>query len=543
MSYLPIVKSHLPSNLNPNRFKDTLNVYCDGHEDRYSLEWGEWEFLIENKVPFTIYVTEGINGKELYDRRVVLRLLRIAQRVHLDTGSWPRLSTEWAEMCPGGLVKLDITALAAISNSAPKLPDILQTVSSRLDNVLDSPDSPFAEAEKVYAKVLKALPSFDDALQTVQREFDEHPLCVLNANTKSRRLRFIGVLAQLADGGTDSQRLANATLKWASEHVTALQAYSDPKGAILASTGLRSVRPYLELAKELEIVTTVGRGVALTNTGRALVLLAPQQHSFSLSLEERLYFLHDLLVHDRDVVWPLLVHMRNRKLKKREVRKAFPDVYQQYLGKLRDYCGTVRSRRQLDDALERIKRWQNPDVYMEHVVDPRISWFVDLHLCQLDRDEVSLTEKGVRLASTFVEPCEEEVVPVTKEFLRRRFFKIYAPCLMDEPSEDTVQTSREQLSSMLNECCEFVAQHTKSLAPNRIVASTLLRYAGVRLYAQHRLVADFSDLISFLSDETKPHAVPWRFRWQPAQDDGYLTRIAGSNTHSNYGLRQTETKG
>lgn len=524
MSDLPVVKSRLPSNLNPAKFKNALNVYADDYENRYSLDYGRWGFLIDNDVPFTLWVAEGINGKELYDRPLVVRLLRIAQKIYRETGKWPEFLTEWEEMCPGGLAKLNVTTLTDASRSAFSLLDTIKMIAGRLDKILESPDAAFTEAELRYREELKGLSSFNDVVRRVQREFDEHPLCVLNTNTKTRRLRFITALARFAETGMDSQRLANLLLTWASQHIDSLQAYTDPKGAILASSGLRSALPYLELAKELGILTPVGRGVTVTNEGRALVLLVPPQEVFSLRLQEQLYFFYELLIRDRDMFYPLLSLLKHGKHRKRDVRAEFPEAYKQYLIRLRGHCGTARSRRQLDDALERISRWRRPEVYMEHVVEPRLSWFVDLDFCHFENDQVLLTETGARVAEVLREPCEEGVIPVTKEFLRRRFFKVFAPLLVP-PEETLKKPSRAELVNFLTDCCNILLRSTKSLAPNRIVASTLLRYAGVKLFVEHRIAADFRDLTAFLMREESANEFPWRLRWQQAQDDGYLTRV------------------
>jgi len=45
-----------------------------------------------------------------------------------------------------------------------------------------------------------------------------------------------------------------------------------------------------------------------TNVGRALILAAPPQDKFALCLEERLSFLFDLFIHDRDMICPLVVN-------------------------------------------------------------------------------------------------------------------------------------------------------------------------------------------------------------------------------------------
>jgi hypothetical protein len=521
---LPIVKSRLPINLNPNLVKELADVYSDDYNDRYSVEWGQWGFLIDNSIPFAINVAEGFNGKELEDRERIVELLRIAEHIHRTSGKWPVFETEWEEMCPGGLAKLDVTSLAAPPESNALLPEVLRTLEQRLDSILKVEHLPFARAESHYARQLSGLTAFSSSIRSIQRDFDEHPVCVLNTNTKTRRLRFFEVLARFASAGVGHQKLESLILEWASSHVEQLKGHSDSKGAILESTGLRSVTPYANFAKELGVVTTVGRGVTTSNAWRALLLLVPPQDSFHLRDEERLFFLFDLLAYDRDVIWPLLIQLRDGPYKKRHLRSLFPTAFKAHLASVRRHCGTVRARRQVDDAIDRTNRWERPEVYMEHVVDPRLSWFVDLQLCQFEKDEVRLTPSGEQLASMFVEWSEHHIIPVTKEYLRWQYFKQVAPRLREQSIGKEGRPSQNQMATPLREYCDFVHQNTKSLAPNRIVASTLFRYAGVRFFLEHRIAADFRDLVKVFGDEDFSRDFPWQLRWQPAQDDGYLTR-------------------
>jgi hypothetical protein len=523
---LPTVKSRLPNNLNPNLFAKEANTYCDDYKKRYSVDWGRWGFVIENNLPFRIFLCAGFNGKEVEDRWEILDLLRIAQQLHDDTGKWPALDDEWEEMCPGGLMKLDVTGLAATSTSSPTLPDVLGVVSGKLDRILSVRNLPFAEAEHYYRDSLRGLTAFSEAIRLIQRDFDEHPVCVLNTNTKTRRLRFVEVLARFVAAGLDSKKLLSSTLAWAHEHAGALQAYEDTKGAILLATGTRSVIPYLDLAKEIGILTTVGRGIALSNSGRALILLDESKSSFLLSIEERAYFLFDLLAYDRDILWPLLVFLREKKVRKREVRREFPSRYKSHLERLRGFCGTGRARRQVDDTILRLEGWRRPDVYMEHVVDPRLSWLIDLQLCRFEADSVSLTEGGDRLAAILEGWSDDANLPLTKEYLRWQYFKQIAPCLTESVSAGRrKKLPRNEVTTLLNGFCENVLKETKSLAPNRIVASTLFRFAGVRAFIDHMVALDFRDLIRFFTDEECAKNVQWQLRWQPAQDDGYLTRM------------------
>jgi hypothetical protein len=83
---------------------------------------------------------------------------------------------------------------------------------------------------------------------------------------------------------------------------------------------------------------------------------------------------------------------------------------------------------------------------------------------------------------------------------------------------------------LLSNYCEKVQKETTSLAPNRIVASTLFRFAGIKAFVDHEVAIDFRDMTTFFSDEGCATEVGWQLRWQPAQDDGYLTRIRTMRT-------------
>jgi len=518
------MRSRLPRNLNPRFFDDTLHPYCDDYEDRYSLDYKGRGFLIENRTPFTVHLCEGFTGKELSERRWLVNLLRVASYIQKQTGQWPDLTTEWAEMCPGGAVKVNVTPLAAMLVSEPQLPDVLETVNSRIDKALDTPDAEFSEAERHYHEELESLVAFGKDMLTAQREFDEEPLRTLNTNTKTRRLRFVAVIARFARSPSTETRLSASLLEWASQHLSELRCHADSKGAILASTGRASAVPYLKVAKELGVIAPVGRGLALTNSGLALALLPASAELFSLKMEERLFFLFELLLRDIDYICPLLIVLTMDFQTKAQLRTRFAEAYTEHVRSLLCHCGTRRSRNLLESALDRIARWRRAAVYMEHIVDPRLSWLVDLELCEMRGDSIRATEGGVRLAKAFEDHQEGSALPITKSFLRNRFFKSIGRILR-HPSADHRQgpVPSEELASLLKPICLFIQRNTQSLAPNRIVASSLFRYAGIVLFTQNRIAADFSDMAAFFSNEETARLCGWQLRWQTAQDDGYLS--------------------
>jgi len=131
----------------------------------------------------------------------------------------------------------------------PKLPEVLDTISSQLERVINSPELAFDEAEKFYREKLKGLSSSTMRCKRYNVS-SMSALCVLLTQIpKTRRLRFLVVAARFAEIGVDSQRLASSILMWASQHTDELQAHADSKGAILASTGIRSVFSIFRFSK------------------------------------------------------------------------------------------------------------------------------------------------------------------------------------------------------------------------------------------------------------------------------------------------------
>jgi hypothetical protein len=521
------MKSRLPNHLNPQRFKKELGVYSDDYENRYSLSYSGQDFFIENKTPFKIFLAAGINGKDLEDRKQIVEILQIAERIHFDTGKWPTLSTEWGYMCPGACIELDVTPLTLIDDPWLRLPlpDVLQGLTARLKSSLRRSDGSFGKAEKQYQSELKGVEAFNETMRAMQRDFDAKPLCTVNANTKARRLRYVVSLAHLAETPINTRLLSSRMLKWAEERRASLDVHEDPKGAILSSTGPRSVVAYIELASQLSILVSVGRKITLTNSGRALVLFQSDKDQFALSASERLHFLFELLSHDRDLICPLILEISEVRDRKSELRKIFPEAYKNYLMRLRDLAGTIRSKRQIDAALERVIKWRKAEIYMEHIVDPRISWLVDLKLCRLESDKVFLTERGTTFAKWLRQYADAEVFVITESFLRSQFFGTIAHLVDDDHQCRREHATDEMLIGLLGSYCEFVRQHTSSLAPNRIVASTLFRYAGIKLWVEHGIAADFMKLVEVFSDEKRVSRIGWRLRWLAAQDDGYLTPL------------------
>jgi len=519
------VNTGLPSNLNPRRFRLALSEYYhDKYERCHNFSYGRHSYSVNAYAPFAIYLMEGLNGEDLEERHTILPFLRIAEAIHSRTGSWPEIGVRWDDMCPGGSILIDLASLIDVRADAP-LPELVKTLTNQIDAMLSRPHADFAKAEKHYAETLKGIAGFGEEMTAIQREFDSAPVCVVNTNTKARRLRYVGTIARLAADGTTSTRITNDLLGWASKHTEALLTYEDPKGAILFSTGQRSALPYVDLSRQLGILTPVGRGLALANNGRALVLL-PTLDGFSLTAHERAFFLYQTLEHDRDFILPLILLLSEHPTSsKHTLRQEFPSAYRAHLIRLKEHCSNSRSRRQVDTALRRIDQWRGAERYMEHVVDPRVSWLVDMGFCSLVGNQIILNSIGGVIAKELTQVAKDNVFVITQRFLRQWYFKslLRRTVPRDDSGQDKITEELE--IAVIRRCCDVVRQHTTSLARNRVVASTLFRFASIVFFVDHSVTVDFIDLLRFCSKQERIAKLGWQLRWSTAQNDGYLTPI------------------
>ena len=104
-------------------------------------------------------------------------------------------------------------------------------------------------------------------------------------------------LAHIASDLTTLQLIANSLLKWAKHRSEALLVHEDPKGAITRTSNRQSTLPYVNL--ETLVIETSGKRISLTNTGRSLLLISDPSASFPLTLDEKFFFLIDILRYDR----------------------------------------------------------------------------------------------------------------------------------------------------------------------------------------------------------------------------------------------------
>ncbi len=93
-----------------------------------------------------------------------------------------------------------------------------------------------------------------------------------------------------------------------------------------------------------------------------------------------------------------------------------------------DNQNNQNASKELKEIEKRVKAWKKAEVYLEHIIMPRVNWFADLDLITLKDNIITINENGKRLISelnSWVD-IEGENVADSSDFLKRYYPHIYA---------------------------------------------------------------------------------------------------------------------
>lgn len=524
----------LPNPYDPIKFEKVLDVSSNDRINAYFVEKiyenETYLFLIPNNYYLEIFWCEWLIEYSINKRTLVCPFLRVATKIKHSTGYWPKLAIQDDGYIfeQGSFLKLDVTQL--IENRNLELPEIISKLCQKIQKTKSDVHCGYSDAESYYFNELEGLKGFSKILLENQSELDANPHLALNTNTKARRLKYLTIIAKNVCKPIDIRSLSIKLLQWSKDNNAELTRYVDPKGAIIGLNGVVSAAPYIALAKEMKLITSVSKVIALTNTGKSLVLDQASnisENSFILSDYERLWYVYTILALDRDLILPILCTLQQGKLKKSQLRRNFKDAYIEYLKGLFNHAGRQSSKRVVAEALKRVSSWSKAEKYSEHLVDPRISWLIDLGLVVKEESaSISLTRNGISIVELF-KPLFKEYSPIVTEYiLRRSFFRDIAPRIVPKLQKVThaENCDKKIFCGKLAEIFEFVRTQTISPIPNRIVASTCFRYAGLYFYLYHNIICDFTFLVQFLQDQRICQEIGWKLRWIKSENDGYLSK-------------------
>ena len=371
-----------------------------------------------------------------------------------------------------------------------------------------------------------------ESVYDLKSEYEElkprYDLRIITTSTKARRLGYFKLMLGLFKDNPIifEKPYLKKISETAIQHEEALLNHKNTKGIIKQTKTGGGAKPYVEVALGMRLINKVGNGYELGKVSRAYNAI--QQNSsnpFEMSMLDKAFFIEAILRHDYLYIYTLLeyayiTHCPSYK----NMKKAYQQLLQKNLRQMKEGANRADSIKKYNyqTVEKRIKEWKKPEIYLEHVLMPRLNWLYDLDLLYLhDNLTFELTPEGERLFSAICEWRDYNGIPlvdpspILDAYYMKLFDKVYdreKERKLDEIAEDYYITKYLEESFVL----------FKTFAPNRVTFSVFANYAKWKMYEETACVIDVDDIMKgFL----KRYSDKYIFKFQKFYNDGYIQRI------------------
>lgn len=355
----------------------------------------------------------------------------------------------------------------------------------------------------------------------------KYDLRLVTTSTKVRRLGYFKLILSLFK--ENSLYLEKPFLKKvsavATEYEEELLNYKNTKGIIKQTNTGGGAKPYVEVAIGMNLINKVGNGYEQGKVSRAYNAIQQQCSTlFDMGVIDKAFFLESILRYDYLYIYTLLEYAYTAQYPSYKDAKG---VYQQMLLKnlrhMKEGANRVDSFKKLNfQTIERrIREWKKPNIYLEHVLMPRLNWLYDLELLVL-RDNLSfeLTKEGERLFSAICgwRDISDTAITDPSPYLDTCFMKVFEDVYGVYSHKKANET---EIDIFLKSYLEESFHLFKTFAPNRVTFSVFANYAKWKLFEETSYSIDVDDIVKgFL----KRNEDKYIFKFQKFYNDGYIQK-------------------
>jgi len=336
--------------------------------------------------------------------------------------------------------------------------------------------------------------------------------------------------------GSSKKRNANTVYKEFefycdnSETNEQLSIYNYNKGAIKVTKNGISAKPYIKLAKELGLIEILKSDIKLTKIFQVYSSINNElilgDNSFSLNKFDKLFFTELILKYD------YLYFSAISKILyiKTEVKFEYlTSIFKDYLLKnIEDYLNENNfllkdlEKRKLKLIYNRINNWAAPEVYLEHVLMPRLNWLADLGFVDIKDNVFKISKNGNLFFKTlcmWMDIYNGNLIDCEK-FLDKFYVKSFG-VIFGQNKYTYRKDLSEKIKLIINDYVNDSFEKFKTFAPNRVTLSQTINYIKYKLYITDNFLIDYDSLINYIKEDLK---LKYIFKFQKQYNDGYLQK-------------------
>lgn len=355
---------------------------------------------------------------------------------------------------------------------------------------------------------------------------DNSDVKILPSNTKLRRLGYFKLLLKmLEERPVPFSQLNQRFERYCQEYNEALEGYKNSKGNVVVTKTGNSAKPYTEMALNLGLIHHAAGICEVGKFGKVYNILKErtiEDNPFALSKYDVVFFLELLLKEDFCFLFVILEEAYiNPNPSYTGLRGKFKELLLERINSMMSEVekGNMAKILKLKLVAQRIKEWKKPEVYMEHVLMPRLNWLYDLNLINLkDNLSYDLSESGTRLFRHLViwNDLGGRKIVSSIVFLNKYYLKmVNSVFAFNKPFKGAETFGNIQMH--LDESFRLF----RTLAPNRVTFSLFASYTKLMMFWHDEGCCDTEDLKEVFEQRQLPGYI---YKYQEHYKDGYIER-------------------
>lgn len=359
---------------------------------------------------------------------------------------------------------------------------------------------------------------------------DNKTLQTLTTNTKARRIGYLKILSTFLietkkiSATSINKKFENYSLKYN----TFLEENEFKKGLISETKSGISAKPYIDIAEDLGLLNKINNiyypGKSLKVYQKLQCQYSNLNNIFELSNFDKLFYLECILKTDYFYFKCLLeILFIEENITYSDIVKTFQN---QLLYRLENYkransYGERKLLNNIDTTLNRIKNWKKPEVYLEHIIMPRLNWMLDFGILKGTKNKFEITNIGFRLfqhLSIWNDINTDEIIS-PDAFLDRFMVHLFDDCYNESQvlNPQNIELILEKVFTHIEDSFDFF----KTLAPNRVTASQAANYTKYKLYFEDGIKVGYQYILGELSKKEQDKFI---FKYQDQYQDGYIQK-------------------
>ena len=359
---------------------------------------------------------------------------------------------------------------------------------------------------------------------------------ILQSNTKARR---IGYLKDIIDKFNDSnyypvnylaKKIELDAYHFDHQLFSYKTEYSgDDKGLIKITKTGNSAVPYIEMLIKLNLVTEVNRSYILTKQAKVYSVLRKakdmqfsSQNIFKLDILDKAFFLQKIFEIDGLYMSAVLdiITFLNKTVSTTEIKGFFQNYIIDEIDRVTiNYSISNDLKRTGNELKKRIKSWKKPEIYLGHIIEPRLNWLLDLELisiCKQNKNAYLLTEAGKRLTEILTALYEEtELKSISLKFV----FSNYLLQIL-EYTYQLKGLKKEFANTLVEKYILEAFKLFKTEAPNRIAASQAIEYVSFKAFLNDHTIMEATEIKDYLLIKNIHN---FALDWFASEGDGALS--------------------